>query len=493
MKTALALHALKAMREGPMWRLLASYQAPVTVSLLQSLFPETSTQLTSASLMERLSVEVDGLRARGEEINKTPQMIIADWVHQKWLARSFPEGASEEQYELAADVVPAMRLVMGLLEPRQTATESGLAVVIDSVLRLAADTDPDPESRLRALHEESRRITEEIRRVMQHGVSPLDPTRASERGRHVVATTEAIAADFRRVREAFEILNRDLRRQLVAHDGPRGEVLDKVFLDSDVIAESDEGKSFLAFWRLLTDPSQLEGLQAALEALESRPFIRLLSLEERKRLFRVTEMLLVEGTMVQDVMTTLGRSLRTFVQSREFQEQRRIKNLIRKAITESLELKDTLTNGRTIDFSLTLSTSSLRSVAQLTLTDPRERPGETSVDDAEAPEIDLEAMREMIDNADIDMPLLKANIRAALAERPQVSVRDLTIMFEVAQGLASIVGYMSLGQRVGIVLHNRDREFHPTELVSWVGQDGIVRQARIAQLLFTRECLDELD
>lgn len=234
-------------------------------------------------------------------------------------------------------------------------------------------------------------------------------------------------------------------------------------------------------------------MQAALEALESRPFIRLLSLEERKRLFRVTEMLLVEGTMVQDVMTTLGRSLRTFVQSREFQEQRRIKNLIRKAITESLELKDTLTNGRTIDFSLTLSTSSLRSVAQLTLTDPRERPGETSVDDAEAPEIDLEAMREMIDNADIDMPLLKANIRAALAERPQVSVRDLTIMFEVAQGLASIVGYMSLGQRVGIVLHNRDREFHPTELVSWVGQDGIVRQARIAQLLFTRECLDELD
>ncbi|KVM83948.1 hypothetical protein WT05_18200 [Burkholderia stagnalis] len=260
-----------------------------------------------------------------------------------------------------------------------------------------------------------------------------------------------------------------------------------------MIAESDEGRSFLAFWRLLTDPSQLESLQAALEALETRPFVRLLSFEERRRLFRVTEMLLVEGTMVQDVMTTLGRSLRTFVQSREFQEQRRIQILIRQAITKSLELKDTLTNGRTLDFTLTLSTSSLRSVAQLTLTDPQERPGETTVDDAPAPEIDLDAMREMIDNADIDMPLLKANIRSALTERDHVSVRELTLMFEVTQGLASVVGYMSLGQRFGIVFENQEREFHPTELISWKGQDGIVRQARIAQVLFTRDCLNDLD
>jgi len=493
MKTALALHELKAIREKPMWMLLGSHQAPLTIALLQSLFSESSTQLGSASLMEKLSVELDGLRVRGEDIEKTPQILVAEWVQAKWLARSFPEGASEELYELSADVVPALQLVRGQLEPRQTATESGLAVVIDSVLRLASDTDPDPASRLTTLHEESRRITEEIRHVMKHGVSPLDPARASERGRHIVAMTEAIAVDFRRVREAFERLNRDLRRQLVEHDGSRGEVLEKVFLGSDVIAESDEGKSFLAFWRLLTDPSQSEGLKAALEALESRPFIRSLGLEERRRLFRVTETLLVEGGMVQDVMATLSRSLKTFVQSREFQEQRKIQRLIRSAIAESLALKDQLTNGRTLDFTLTLSTSSLRSVAQLVLADPQERPGETSVDEAEAPEIDLEAMREMIDNADIDIPLLKQNVRSALAERNQLSVGELTRMFEVTQGLASIVGYMSLGQRYGIVLQNSEREFHPWERVSWAGQDGVVRHARIAQILFTRDCLNDLD
>ncbi|AMV48520.1 DUF3375 domain-containing protein [Paraburkholderia caribensis] len=492
MKTALALHELTAMRDKPMWMLLASRQAPLTIALLQSLFPESSTQLGSASLMEKLSTELDGLRIRGEDIEKTPQMLVSEWVQAKWLARGYPEGAHEEMYELSADVVPALQLVRRQLEPQQAATESGLAVVIDSVLRLASETDPDPASRLKALHEESRRITEEIRHVMKHGVSPLDPTRASERGRHIVAMTEAIAVDFRRVREAFERLNRDLRRQLVEYEGSRGEVLEKVFLGSDVIADSDEGRSFLAFWGVLTNPSQFEGLKAALEALESRPFIRSLGLDERRRLFRVTETLLLEGGMVQDVMATLGRSLKIFVQSREFQEQRKIQSVIRAAISESLALKDQLTNGRTLDYTLTLSTSSLRSVAQLVLRDPQERPGETSVDEAEAPEIDLDAMREMIDNADIDIPLLKANIRGALAEHSQVSVGELTKMFDVSQGLASIVGYMSLGQRYGIVLQNNEREFHPWERVSWTGQDGTLREGRIAQVLFTRECLNDL-
>lgn len=492
MRTALALPELRGLRSAPMWMLLAARQSELVIALLQGLFPEASAKLGWSALREKLDTELDLLRARGEGIEKTAQEFVQEWVQGKWLSRSYPEGATEEVYELTADALAALRLVMGRLQPRQTATESGLAVVIDSVLKLAADTDPDPASRLSTLHAELDRVAEEIQRVRTEGVSPLDPDRATERGRHVVAMADEIGADFRRVRDAFDQLNRDLRRQLVEHEGPRADVLERVFLGTDAIAGSDEGKSFAAFWRLLTDPAQFEALKAALEALESRPFVRKLTLVERRRLFRVTEALLAEGGSVQEVMTTLGRSLKTFVQSREFQEQRQIQRLLRATVTESLELRNALTNGRTLDFSLTLSTTSLRSISQLALEDPSERPAETTVDDAQPPDIDLEAMREMIDNADIDMSLLKANIRAALTARAQVSVRDLTEMFELTQGLASIVGYMSLGQRHGVVLEDRERMYSPREFVTWTGQDGVVRQARIAQLLFTRDCLNDL-
>ncbi|MFT3816865.1 MAG: DUF3375 domain-containing protein [Rubrivivax sp.] len=492
MKSSVALIRLGELRDGPMWKLLAAHQAHLVIALLQALFPETSTKVGTAALMEKLSAELAQLRARGEAIEKTEQMLVAEWVQAKWLARSFPEGATEEVYELAAEIVPAMLLLLRQLEPRQAATESGLAVVLDSVHRLATDTDPDPASRLKTLHEEAARITREIENVIAHGVTPLDTSRAIERGRHIVTMTEAIAADFRQVREAFERLSRDLRRQLVEHEGPRSDVLERVFSGSDAIAESEEGKSFQAFWRLLTDPAQFEGLRDALEALESRPFIQMLPLQERRRLFRVTDILMHEGGAVQEVMTGLGRSLKTFVESREFREQRQIQRLLQSTARAAMQLKDMMTSGRTIDFTLTLSTTSLRSVSQLALYDPLERPTETSVDDADAPDVDLDAMREMIDDADIDMPLLKANIRQALNEHAQITVGELSRMFELTQGLASIVGYMALAQKHGIVLQDRERGYLPVEHVAWQGRDGVQRHARIAQALFTRDCLDDI-
>jgi len=39
-------------------------------------------------------------------------------------------------------------------------------------------------------------------------------------------------------------------------EGNRGEVLDSLFAGIDLIAESEVGRTFSAFWRLLTDPEQ---------------------------------------------------------------------------------------------------------------------------------------------------------------------------------------------------------------------------------------------
>ena len=50
---------------------------------------------------------------------------------------------------------------------------------------------------------------------------------------------------------------------------------------------------------------------------------------------------------------------------------------------------------------------------------------------------------------------------------------------------------MSLGQRHGIVLEDRERDYRPHELVTGTGRDGAVRQARIAHLLFTKDCLHD--
>ncbi len=204
-------------------------------------------------------------------------------------------GASEETYELSADAAAALRFVDSLMAPKTTATESRLATVIDQITRLAAETDAQPERRVAALEAERDRIDREIAALQAGVVHTLPPDRALERAREVIRLADELAGDFRRVRDDFDRLNRSLRQSLVENDGSRGEVLEQLFAGIDVIGQSDAGRTFAAFWRLLTDPVQSSSLFDALEAVSARPFARQLSPRERRFLLGLTTTLMNEG------------------------------------------------------------------------------------------------------------------------------------------------------------------------------------------------------
>jgi len=53
----------------------------------------------------------------------------------------------------------------------------------------------------------------------------------------IIALADDLAGDFRRVRDRFEQLNRDLRERLMDNDASRGEVLEALFAGVDVIAD----------------------------------------------------------------------------------------------------------------------------------------------------------------------------------------------------------------------------------------------------------------
>src|SRR5690606_4839283 len=107
-------------------------------------------------------------------------------------------------------------------------------------------------------------------------------------------------------------LDRDLREQIVDNEGSRGDVLDKVFSGIDMIAESDAGKSFRAFWRLLTDPERALAFEVALDELLSRDFAHGLERHERRFLIQLTRALLDEGGEVHDSLQHFARGLKQF-------------------------------------------------------------------------------------------------------------------------------------------------------------------------------------
>lgn len=485
MKVLRAAASLKTLREQPLWRLLAANKAPVVVALLQWLYEDNAKPLPGSVLMDRLSRELEDLRVSGEDMPQPAQAYVADWLSEGWLTRRFPTGASEEEYELSAEALTAMRFVLGVLKPRTMATESRLSLVIQQLSRLAEETDTNPASRLDALRRERDRIDQAIAEVERSGVKALPKARALERAREVIALAEELTGDFRSVRDEFDKLNRGLRQSIMEHDGSRGDVLEALFAGVDLIGESPAGQTFNAFWHLLTDNVQAQTLLESLEAVVSRPFARDLTTNERKFLNGLTGALLDEGSGVHDVLQSFARSLKSFVQSREFLEHRRINSLLKSATAAAVANKDTIRANQSIDYSLELTSSTIKSVSQSTLYDPAERMADTSMAQAETSEFTMDAINKLVRQSEIDFRTLKQHVRDMLDRKSQVSVGEVLEQFPAEQGLGSVIGYVALGAKHGEVTPG-------TETVSWGPDENNKRRAKVPAIYFIRERRNEL-
>lgn len=485
MSTARNANTLRALREQPLWQLLAATKAPATLAVLRAVLFEGDTLLPGSVLQERLQRELDALRDADEDLPQTTPGYIGDWLRQGWLVRRLPDGAAEETYELSADAATALRFVDSLLAPRPAATESRLATVIDRITRLADETDTQPERRIAALQAERERIDRELAALRGGVVRTLAADRALERAREIIRLADELAADFRRVRDDFDQLNRGLRQSLVENDGSRGQVLEQLFAGIDVIGQSDAGKTFAAFWRLLTDPLQSAALFEALEAVAARPFARELSHRERRFLLGLTSTLMNEGGGVHEVLQHFARSLKAFVQSREFREQRRLQVLLKAATQSALQVKDGLRANQPVDFAITLTSSRVRSASQWQLYDPSERVVDAHMAGEPVSEFSLEAVAELVRQSEIDFRTLRAHVRDMLRHSSQVSVGALLAEFPAEQGLGSVLGYVALGARHGELTHG-------TEHVSWVGADAQRRSAHVPAVYFIRERALEL-
>lgn len=486
MKPQLYATTYDRLRREPTWRLLTSHLAPEVLALLQHLLYGTERTVPASVLVERLTTELAEFRALGRDLPSTAAHYLRDWLREGWVERRYPEGAGEEEYELSAAAIQALRIVGSLEAPRTVATESRLALVMGQLAELSELTDANPQSRLARLYEERNRIEAEIARANDGEVTTLAPERAAERLRETIALAVELSEDFRRVREQLTELNRSFRERVIQDDAQRGEVLTELFAGVDVIAESPPGRTFSAFWNLLTDPEESARLEASIEALRGREFTRVLTREERQFLARMTRTLLDRAGAVNNTRTGFARSLRTFVQSREYQEQQRLTQLLHAARAHALAARDAGRPDRPIGVELQLSSATLRSVGQWKLHDPTQHMDVSELAHAGEAAISLETIQGAVQESEIDYRGLYAHVRELLADRSQITIGGLLGARPATQGLGTVVGYLSMAVKHGYV-SDTDHE-----AVEWTSAAGQRRRGRIPLCYFTSDRRQEL-
>lgn len=472
------LHRLAIQRaESPAWRLLRADNADLILTLLGRHFRHDIRRMPAPELFELLDADLEALRDDGRDLPKTARGYCADWVRAGFLLRRSSSTMREESLEPTDAAFTALAFTTGLAEPARTVTESRLSTLATSLAALARDSDPGAESRLERLRMERDAIDQQIAAVESGDFSVLDGDRAVERATEILLLAEEIPGDFARVRAAFDSLNRDLRARIIDDDNDRGDTLGDVFRGVDLIAESDAGRSFNAFYDTILDPTRSAEIDDAVNTVLERPFADRLTPQQRRRFRALLTDMESSAAEVHATMTSLSRSLRHFVQSRAYEEHRRIQQLIRVAQQKGREVAKLRRPYDLLDLDFIRVGMPMTSVAALRLHNPADNKVVEEVVIHAAGTADLSTLRRLVRESEIDFAELRDNVIETIDESGRAGVADVLARHPATQGLASVVGLLVLAIRHG---HRIDG----TEQVSWISAGGIARSATIARHVF---------
>lgn len=469
--------------EHPAWSLLRSQDAAASVALLGRHLARSTRRLSEATLVTRLDDDIAALRRQGFDVPGARSQIDT-WLRDGVLVRRPGVGVDgtpgPEQLELSDGGLAAVAFVARLARPHRTATPTRLSIVLGALRDLARDVETDPELRLAALRAERDRIDAEIDRVRHGtGVTAADPAETAERVREVLALAADIPADLLRVRAALTESDAELRRELTASGPARDAFVDDVFRGVDHLAETPSG-SGLARFRAVLDAGEHDAVDQVTRLLRA-PGAAELTSTEAGALRRLLPELRGATDDATDTMTTLRRALQRAARSGGLPREQALAGLLRDVEATALELADDIPPTTTTRVTLRLGAVAPLSPGGVALHDPadvrpaplvRPRPA------AAGRGTDLATLRTLARAAEIDDDELRGNVNEVVTRRGSATIGDVLAAHPATQGLASVVGLLSLAGRHGL------REEGRTEDVVWPAPDGTLRHARLPRHRF---------
>lgn len=474
---------LQTLRKShPAWKLLVADHSPLIAAFIHKTFIVPNHRgISRADLASALEDFLFTLRETegNDAFPRKAEAYLDDWAgdDKGWLRKYYPQGSDEVHYDLMPAVEKALTWLENLVQRPFIGTESRLMTIFELLRQMVEGTEADAAVRIQELERKKADIEKEITRIREGRLDLLDDTALKDRFFQVNKTARELLSDFREVEYNFRTLDQKIREQIALWEGGKGSLLEDFFGERDLIAESDQGKSFTAFWDLLMSPARQEELSSLLHRVFDLAAVQALSPDTRLK--RVHYDWLEAGEHTQRTVAKLSGQLRRYLDDQAFLENKRIMQIIQRIENRAVQIKNTVPTGNftTVD----------ESCPGIFL--PMERPMYTF---PVKPVISADTIRigdgsaippDMLYAAVfVDRLKLKSNIRSCLQTRDQVTLEEILDRHPLEKGLAELLTYLSLAADDDRAAFDDSR----TQRISWTDGIGVTRRAECAVVIFSR-------
>lgn len=470
---------------NPAWRLLRSDHAPLVASFLQRVFVTPNVRvMPAADLAEALEDELYALRLQlgDKAFPKSAIDYLNDWAaaDKGWLRKYYKPGTDEAQFDLTPATEKAIAWLEQLSERQFVGTESRLLTLFDLLKQMYEGSEADPVKRVAELYRKRSEIDAEIARIEGGDVPLLDDTALKDRFQQFMQGARELLADFREVEHNFRQLDRRVRERIALWEGSKGALLEQIMGERDAIADSDQGKSFRAFWDFLLSSRRQEELTELLERVLALPAVAAMQPDARTRRMHYDWM--EAGEHTQRTVAALSQQLRRFLDDQAWLENRRIMDILHGIESKALALREAPPAGTVMEIAEACADVDL--AMERPLFTPTLKPVIASLA-LQAGEQNIDAGA-LFDQVVVDKARLTRHIRHALQDKAQISLCELIEAQPLQHGLAELVAYLQLGSDAFNAVIDEDAP----EPIRWQAHtasgEPVTRTAHLPRVIFMR-------
>jgi hypothetical protein len=430
--------ALSLYRNDKTLQILRADHFPLLVSFFHLAFKQQDKiSYTQSNLVSLLGDFLFSLERQGiQDYPKQPFDYLQKWAQQGYLRRYY-ELADEPLYELSPATENALKWLEDLNKQQFVGTHSRLRQFF-SLLQQIVNKTAGPYERIQQLQEERKKLDDEIEKIKKGNYTPTNDTQLKEDYFLAEETAKRLLADFRQVEENFRELDTRTRQTIIKSNLAKGALLDNIFEQQDYLWNTDQGKSFNAFWEFLMSENMQEELEELLEKLNNIPVIK--QVKQEQIVDRIKTNLVDAGDKVNKSNDGLIEQLRKYVEQKNLSESRHILRSIETIENLLMEYKETIDTQKSlmeVDGLFRPSLFMERPIFSPPLKIVFEH---TSIEEGMA-DADTNALFEQFY---VDIEALRNNVKTLLRTKSQVSLSELLHQYVPTKGIAEILGYMQI-------------------------------------------------
>lgn len=393
---------------------------------------------------------VDTLDEAREQINhdvpdsfpRPAREYLDRWSKELGLLRVYHDATNTLYAQLTPDIERALRWLDELRERPFIGTESRFLSIFATLREIVSESSADPEQRLAYLRQQQTALQIEIDTIEVTGsVIPLSGTQIRERFMQASENSLRLLSDFAGVEQNFRDLARTIQEAVLQPDMQKGAVLGSILDADESLENSDEGRSFRAFWQFMLTPTQKDELTHLLASVLALPDVE--EWRTTSPLNSLTKRLLEAGQKIIASNQLLAEQLRRMLDERAVVESQRVRQLCAEIKQRAFRHADHPPQGSVfLRIELTPEPNLLY---DRPLWSP---PTETRFDDIPAANfdeiVDEDLLSGLYTQFYIDRAQLEEQVYSLLENQPSITLSEVCAAFPPQNGVAEILTYLDM-------------------------------------------------